>query len=103
MPLDVWVVGMGVDMHTASLFPGADQLARALARDAPVLLAMRAPGAPEPRMTLSATALRSANDLHLLFFGSDKRAAFAHACQDGPVGAAPVRAVLDRATVFYAD
>ncbi len=44
LPISVLLLGMGADMHTASLFPGADRLAEALAPDAPILLAMRAPG-----------------------------------------------------------
>lgn len=48
LPINVLLLGMGADMHTASLFPGADRLDDALSPDAPVLLPMRAPGAPEP-------------------------------------------------------
>ena len=38
LPITVLLLGMGGDMHTASLFPGADRLVEALAPDAPVWL-----------------------------------------------------------------
>jgi 6-phosphogluconolactonase len=42
LPISVLLLGMGADMHTASLFPGADNLAAALDDHAPPLMAMRA-------------------------------------------------------------
>ena len=54
LPISVLLLGMGADMHTASLFPGADRLAEALSPDAPVLMALRAEAAGEPRITLTA-------------------------------------------------
>ncbi|MGB2004852.1 MAG: 6-phosphogluconolactonase, partial [Paracoccaceae bacterium] len=59
LPLSVLLLGMGADMHTASLFPGGDQLSFALGDSAPPLVAMRAPDAPEPRVTLSAAVLNA--------------------------------------------
>ena len=66
LPLSVLLLGMGADMHTASLFPGADRLSDALADDAPMLMAMRAPGVPEPRVTLTAPVLQGAMSTHLV-------------------------------------
>lgn len=103
LPLDVCVLGMGADMHTASLFPGADRLEDALAPDAPLLLPMRAPGAPEPRLTLTAPVLQAAGHRLILITGAAKLDALHIAVQDGPIAEAPVRAVLSRpVTVHYA-
>ncbi|MCB1369063.1 MAG: 6-phosphogluconolactonase [Rhodobacteraceae bacterium] len=97
LPLDVCVLGMGADGHIASLFPGADQLARALDPDcAAIVLAITAPGAPEPRISLTARVLTGARHLHLLIAGADKAAALARAEQPGPTAEAPVRAILAR-------
>lgn len=101
LPLSVLLLGMGADMHTASLFPGADQLELALSDKAPTLLAMRAPGAPEPRITLSAKALKSAMHTHILITGDEKRAAVEKASTLSPEDA-PVAALLPDATVHWA-
>jgi len=98
LPIDVCVLGMGADMHTASLFPGADKLAEGLAEGDTILLPMRAPNAPEPRITLTAPVLRGARNIFLLITGADKRAALDVALTDGPVDLAPVRAILHAET-----
>lgn len=102
LPISVLLLGMGGDMHTASLFPGADRLAEALAPDAPVLVPMRAEAAGEPRITLSAPVLAGAINIHILIAGSEKRAALERALSLPPE-TAPVRAVLDHATVHWAE
>ena len=66
---------MGADMHTASLFPGAPELAAALAADAPALVEIHPPGQPEARLTLTAPVLRGASVIHILITGADKLAA----------------------------
>ncbi|SDE73844.1 6-phosphogluconolactonase [Celeribacter baekdonensis] len=101
LPINVLLLGMGNDMHTASLFPGADQLELALSDEAPTLLAMRAPGAPEPRITLSAKALKTAISIHILITGDDKRKAY-KAAHDLPVQDAPVTVFLPQAHVHWA-
>lgn len=104
LPLTVCVLGMGTDMHTASLFPGADNLAAALAEDAPAVLAMRAAGAPEPRLTLSLRVLRGAGAVHVMLTGQDKRAAYERARDGGlPLSASPISGLLDIATVHWAE
>lgn len=101
LPITLLLLGMGADMHTASLFPGADRLADALAEDAPILVPMRGGGAPEPRVTLSARVLKGALSTHLVITGDEKRAALERA-QGLPPKQAPVRTVLSGAIVHWA-
>jgi len=102
LPLSVLLLGMGADMHTASLFPGGDQLSFALGDSAPPFVAMRAPDAPEPRVTLSASVLNAARYKHLVIFGAEKRHALEQA-QSLPAQEAPIMAVLAGTTVHWAD
>ena len=101
LPIDVALVGMGSDMHTASMFPGAPELALALANDAPVIVPITAPDAPEPRVTMSARVLKDAFALHVLIVGAEKREALERAQKLSP-SEAPINALLSRASVHWA-
>lgn len=101
LPLDCLLLGMGEDMHTASLFPGGDKLDLALSPTAPALVAMRAPGAEEPRVTLTLPVLKSAFASHLLILGEAKRAALERA-QGMLPEEAPIAALLGDLVVHWA-
>ena len=103
-PFDAVVLGMGADGHTASFFPGGDTLDEALTAEGPVL-AIRAPGAGEPRVTLTLSRLLDAAGIYLHIEGEEKEKVLDKALEDGPVEDMPVRAVLRQTrtpvTVFW--
>ncbi|MFT4013347.1 MAG: 6-phosphogluconolactonase [Paracoccus sp. (in: a-proteobacteria)] len=101
LPITVLLLGMGQDMHTASLFPGAPETELALASDAPLVMAVRSVP-DEPRITLTAPALQKAIHSHLMITGADKRQALERAQLLDP-RQAPIRAFLGDITVHWAE
>ena len=94
LPLDVAVLGMGTDGHTASFFPGGDRLAEALDPAASArVLPMRAPDAGEPRITLTLPVLLAAKQRFLHIEGEAKREVLERA-NDPREAALPVSALL---------
>ena len=79
----VALLGMGGDLHTASIFPNADHTAAALAPDAPTLMHTYPTGTPGnppfDRVTLTAAALKRSGELILLMRGDGKRERYEHA------------------------
>jgi 6-phosphogluconolactonase len=96
---DVVVLGMGNDAHTASLFPGATNLAAALdpngADDACRIDPMPLPPeAPFPRITLTAARLLRARSLHLAITGEGKHAVLREAQASRDMLRHPIAAIL---------
>lgn len=102
LPISVLVLGMGGDMHTASLFPGMPGLEDMLAADAPILGVARPETQPETRITLTGPVLNGALSKHLIIFGAAKRDTLDRAMALPPEQA-PVAAVLDGITVHWAE
>ena len=93
--LDVVVLGMGSDGHTASLFPGGDHLGEAInPKTKKRLIEISAPASGEPRLTFTLPALLDASLLCLHIEGQEKRDVLNKALAEGPVEAMPIRAVL---------
>jgi len=100
LPISVLLLGMGADMHTASLFPKGNNIEVAMSERAPVLVSMETPDQPDIRVTLSAHVLNDALAKHLLITGEAKRAALERA-QSLTRLEAPIRAVLDDMVVHW--
>lgn len=95
LPIDVCVLGMGTDMHTASIFPDADRLEDALNMYSNyILLPIISPSIPEARLTLTARILLQSSNLHLLVTGLSKKTALQKALEAPSEKVAPVRSVL---------
>lgn len=97
LPIDLALLGMGDDGHTASWFPHAPELVAALRPDGPLCIATAAPAppqAPYPRMTLTLAAIAAARRRVLMLQGRGKLETLRKAQQPGPVEAFPIRALL---------
>ena len=101
MPISVLLLGMGADMHTASLFPGAVGLSAMMDDNAPLVVPVSVER-QEPRISFSGPALAGAMAKHLVIYGDEKRRALEAAQSMSPVEA-PIRAVMDGLTVHWAE
>lgn len=102
LPLDVVLLGMGADLHTASLFPNGDRIAQALAPKAPILMPMRVPDQPDIRVTLTARVLQGSLRKHVLIMGEEKRQVLQGA-RGSDQSKAPINAVTDGAKIHWSE
>lgn len=94
-PFDVVILGMGLDGHTASFFPGGDRLKQAIdPHSRAFVLPIHAKGAAEPRLTLTLPVIMQSRFVALHLEGHGKLASFEQALQDGVEAEMPIRAVL---------
>jgi 6-phosphogluconolactonase len=97
-PLDLACLGMGVDGHTASIFPGAEFDAAVNGPRSRRAIGVRPDPMPEgetaDRVTLTAAAIASARTVMILVSGEEKKAVLEQAIKEGPLASAPIGRVL---------
>jgi len=99
-PYDVVMLGMGLDGHTASLFPGSLALARALDTTTPPgCVAVNALTAPHARVSLNLAALMDSRRIVLHIEGDAKWQVYQRARTPGSTAEMPIRAVLQQKEV----
>lgn len=77
---DVMLLGLGVEGHTASLFPGSP----ALSEEKKWVLGVRAPAEPPVRISLTFPVLRRARATYFLVAGANKQGIVATLRRDSP-------------------
>ena len=97
---DVLLLGIGLDGHVASLFPGLP----ALYDERPVVAVRGAPKPPPLRLSLTLPAIRSAREVWVLATGAEKAGAVRLALSDvGPVQVPAAGARGRQRTLFLLD
>ncbi len=98
--LDVLVLGMGPDGHTASLFPGSAALAERQRR----VVVVEGPKPPRRRLTITPPVIAAARHVAVLVTGKEKATAVAWALESvAPPSASEIPAVLARHGVWFLD
>ncbi|WMS87190.1 6-phosphogluconolactonase [Pleionea litopenaei] len=105
--LDVVVLGMGNDGHTASLFPCAEEIEQVVSAENSDYTAVTHPRvAPHARLTLTLNRLLASRHIYLLLFGEDKLNTLKKAEQNGEEIDMPIRYFLrnqqPRLEIFWA-
>ena len=96
--LDVLILGMGPDGHTASLFPGAPAVEERQRRVVPVT----GPKPPAARLTITPPVIAAARQTAVLVTGADKAAAVARVLQ-GPLSLRELPAQIARDGTWILD
>lgn len=94
LPLDVLILGMGEDGHTASLFPCSDEITQCLAKDSQALLKVTPKTAPHQRISFSFAALAQSKNTFLHISGISKKQVLAKAIAGQVCKEMPIRAFL---------
>lgn len=92
-PLDIILLGMGEDGHTASLFPGAAELAAGLSSEARTV-AVTPPAAPHERMSMTRHAILDSRRILVPIAGDAKKSVYRRAVAGGPIEILPIRLAL---------
>ena len=98
-PFDIVILGMGDDGHTASWFPHAKGLEKAIHGTGVRVAAIEArpseiTGPFTQRITLTRAALSDASEIHILLSGVNKRQTWQEASGPGEIEDMPVRVLI---------
>jgi len=95
LPLDVLILGMGEDGHTASLFPCSEEISQGLASDNDkALLKVMPKTAPHQRISFSFSALSKSENTFLHLCGENKQVVLNKALNSDDIFEMPIRAFL---------
>lgn len=96
--IDVLLLGMGPDGHTASLFPGSSALDERRRK----VVAVVGPKPPPRRLTITPPVIEAAREIFVLVKGADKAAAL-HRAREGPWNPRETPAQLARRGTWIVD
>ena len=108
LPLDVLILGMGGDGHTASLFPCSDQIKQALSvENINSLMKVVPKTAPNDRITFTFASLSQSKNTFLHIVGEAKKDVLTKALTGNDIFEMPIRAFLQHsdinAQVYFAE
>lgn len=94
-PFDVVMLGMGLDGHTASLFPKTEELKDALSlKNSALCSAVKLDDEMLDRMSLTREAILSAKNIYIHFEGKDKIDVYNQALEGDDIYEMPIRSIL---------
>jgi len=99
LPLDVLILGMGEDGHTASLFPCSDQIEACLDSSTAPLLKVVPKTAPHERISFSFAHLKRSENTILHISGAAKKQVLNKALAKNDIQEMPIRAFLQAPSI----
>lgn len=100
LPLDVLILGMGEDGHTASIFPCSDQINEALdLNNTNQFIKVIPQTAPHERISFTYRALIESKQVFLHICGENKKDVLALANNDSDIKKMPIRAFLNHSQI----
>lgn len=97
--IDIAILGMGADGHTASLFPGN----KALKEERANVVRVDDPSVEEPRVSLTFPFINASKSIYLFFYGKEKAETFQQAELSGDINTYPVMGIDKNRMEIYTD